>query len=39
MIDGCFKLQDQDPAEPCDVIGVLKFEVKEDPQALLSEHG
>jgi len=36
MIDGCFKLQDQDPAEPCDVIGVLKFEVKEDPQALLS---
>ena len=36
MIDGCFKLQDQDPAEPCDVIGVLKFEVKGDPQALLS---
>tara|TARA_X000000368_G_scaffold61643_1_gene43499 strand:+ start:2426 stop:4750 length:2325 start_codon:yes stop_codon:yes gene_type:complete len=36
MIDGCFKLQDQDPAEPCDVIGVLKFKVEEDPQALLS---
>lgn len=36
MIDGCFKLQDQDPAESCDVIAVLKFEVKEDPQALLS---
>ena len=36
MIDGCFKLQDQDPAEPCDVIGVLKFEVYEDPKALLN---
>ncbi len=36
MIDGCFTLQDQNPAEPCDVVAVLKFEVVEDPQALLS---
>ena len=36
MIDGCFTLQDQNPSEPCDVVAVLKFEVVEDPQALLS---
>lgn len=36
MIDGCFTLQDQNPSEPCDVVAVLKFEVVEDPKALLS---
>lgn len=36
MIDACFTLQDQDPAEPCDVVAVLKFEVEKDPEALLS---
>jgi len=36
MIDACLTLSDQDPADPCDVIAVLRFEVPEDPKAILS---
>ncbi len=36
MIDACFTLSDQNPSEPCDVVAVLRFEVPEGKDALLS---
>ena len=36
MIDSCYKLSDQDPAETCDLIGVLRFEVLKPEPALLN---
>ncbi len=36
MVDACFTLVDQHPGDQCDIIAVLKFEVPEDPDAILS---
>ncbi len=35
MIDGCFILTDQDPSNTCHSVGMLRFEVSEDPDPLL----
>ena len=36
MIDACFTVTDQDPGELCDTVGVLRFEVPEDPKPMLA---
>ena len=36
MIDSCFTVTDQDPGELCDTVGVLRFEVPEDPKPMLA---
>ena len=36
MIDACFTVTDQDPGELCDTVGVLRFEVLEDPKPMLA---
>ena len=36
MVDGCFVLTDQEPSSACHSIGILRFEVFEDPDPLLS---
>ncbi len=35
MVDGCFVLTDQEPSSTCHSIGMLRFEVSEDPVPLL----
>lgn len=35
MVDGCFVLTDQEPSSTCHSIGMLRFEVSEDPDPLL----
>ena len=35
MVDACFTVTDQDPGQLCDVIGVLRFEVPEDPRPMV----
>ena len=36
MIDACFTVTDQNPGELCDAIGVLRFEIPQDPKPMLS---
>ena len=36
MVDACFTVTDQDPGELCDAIGVLRFEVPEDPRPMVA---
>jgi len=36
MIDACFTVTDQDPGELCDAIGILRFEIPQDPKPMLS---
>ena len=35
MVDGCFVLTDQEPSSTCHSVGMLRFEVLEDPEPLL----
>ena len=35
MVDGCFILTDQDPSNTCHSVGMLRFEVSEEPDPLL----
>jgi len=36
MIDACFTVTDQNPGELCDAIGILRFEIPQDPKPMLS---
>ena len=36
MIAACFTVTDQNPGELCDAIGVLRFEIPQDPKPMLS---
>ena len=39
MVDGCFILTDQEPSSTCHSVGMLRFEVLEDPEPLLKLMG
>ena len=36
MVDSCYKLSDQNPADSCNLVGVLRFEVLQSEPALMN---